>query len=188
MSLIHTNFNSILSSRWAFLLLLSIFGFNGIPQGNSQIFLQLEFYDNPKSIKYQVGEQLTFKTEESSQWITKRIEKLDYDNQIIIFTSSYQDLTEITQVKRHKKWVKQLGLKLMQFSAAWFLYGGIAHFAADDFDFGYDTLGIGGGALLTGYVMYKFAGTSTYDVKNKERLRIIDVSWPDPVRSRSLRN
>lgn len=171
---------SLLTSRWTFLSFLFVFGYCGVPQGNSQILLQLEFYDNPKSIKYKIGEQLIFKTEESAQWKTKRIEKLDYDNQIIIFTSSYQDLNEITQVKRHKRWVKQLGLKLMQFSAAWFLYGGIAHFAVDDFDFGYDTLGIGGGALLTGYIMYKFAGTKTYDVKNKERLRIIDISWPDP--------
>ncbi len=77
--------------------------------------------------------------------------------------------------------MKQLGIKLMQFSAAWFLYGGISKLIDDENPFGWDHAGIGGGAFLTGFIMSKLASSTTYDVKDgKDRLRIIDISWPDP--------
>jgi hypothetical protein len=114
-------------------------------------------------------------------WKTEKIQSINYDTQIIVFTSGYEHLDNIIKVRRYKPWVRQLGLKLMQFSAAWFLYGGISELINDDFSFGWDHATIGGGALVTGFVMYKLAASTTYDVKGgKDRLRIIDISWPDP--------
>ena len=146
-----------------------------------QVLLQLEIYDNPKSYKYGPGSKLSYKTTTMEDWETEKIESIDYENQIIVFQSGYEHLDNIVKVRRYKPWVKQLGLKLMQFSAAWFLYGGISKLINEDNPFGWDHVGIGGGAFFTGFVMSKLASSTTYDVKDgKDRLRIIDISWPDP--------
>jgi len=143
--------------------------------------LQLELYDNPKAIKYGPGSTLSYLTDSMEDWKTEKIQSIDYENQIIVFTSGYEHLSNITKVRRYKPWVRQLGLRLMQFSAAWFLYGGIVQVADKDFSFGWDHAGIGGGAFITGFVMYKLASSTTYDVQGGgDRLRIIDISWPDP--------
>ena len=160
------------------LLLCSLISIN---RSQAQVLLQLELYDNPKGIKFGPGSTLSYKTTTMEDWKTEKIQSINYDTQIIVFTSGYEHLDNIVKVRRYKPWVRQLGLKLMQFSAAWFLYGGISELINDDFSFGWDHATIGGGALVTGFVMYKLASSTTYDVKGgKDRLRIIDISWPDP--------
>ncbi|NNF35982.1 MAG: hypothetical protein HKN68_17875 [Saprospiraceae bacterium] len=148
---------------------------------SSQVLLQLEIYDNPKSFKYGAGATLSYKTTSMEDWETEKIESIDYENQIIVFKSGYENLDNIVKVRRYKPWVKGLGLQLMRFSAAWFLYGGISKLINSENPFGWDHVGIGGGAFLTGFIMTKLASSTTYDVKGgKDRLRIIDISWPDP--------
>ena len=167
---------------WIKITILTIGLFLGFSiTGNAQVLLQLELYDNPKSIKYGPGSTLTYFSKSLQEWKTEKIESINYESKIIVFTSGYEHLDDLLKVKRYKPWVRQLGLRLMQFSAAWFLYGGIAQIVSDDYDFGWDHAGIGGGAFVTGYVLYKLASTTTYNVKGgKDRLRIIDISWPDP--------
>ncbi len=147
---------------------------------HGQQLLQLEIYNDPIAKKFGPGDVLIYQTKSLKEWQTDKIESVDYENQLVFFVNGYEHLDNFTKVKIYKKWVKQLGLKLMQFSAAWFLYGGIVEIIDDDFDFGWDTVGVGGGALITGYFLYKFASSKTYDVKGKDRLRIIDISWPEP--------
>ena len=163
------------------LFLTAVLGLFTTHSVNAQILLQLELYDNPKSIKYGPGSKLTYKTNTITEWETERIESIDYENQIIVFQSGYEHLEAITKVRRYKPWVKGIGMQLMRFSAAWFLYGGISKLIDNDNPFGWDHFGIGGGAFLTGFVMSKLASSTTYDVQGgKDRLRIIDISWPNP--------
>ena len=150
------------------------------PMVQGQQLLQLEIYNDPIAKKFGPGDVLIYQTKSLKEWQTDKIESVDYQNQLVFFVNGYEHLDNFTKIKIYKKWVKQLGLKLMQFSAAWFLYGGIVEIIDDDFDFGWDTVGVGGGTLITGYFLYKFASSKTYDVKGKDRLRIIDISWPEP--------
>ena len=163
------------------IVLSCIFFSSLINNSQAQVLVQLEIYDNPKGIKFGPGSTLSYKTTTMENWKTEKIQSINYETQIIVFTSGFEHLDNIIKVRRYKPWVRQLGLKLMQFSAAWFLYGGISELINDDFSFGWDHATIGGGAFVTGFVMYKLAAVSTYNVKGgKDRLRIIDISWPDP--------
>jgi hypothetical protein len=162
------------------LIFLSLFTINNnCIQG--QVLVQLEKYDDPQAIKFGPGNYLHYKTRTSEDtWTRSKIEKIDYENQLIVFVRGYEKLDDITHIKIVNQTTKVLGDKLMQFSILWFLYGGITHLISDDYKFGWDTAGIGAGAFFTGFVIKKLGGEKIYNVKKRDRLRIIDISWPEP--------
>lgn len=146
-----------------------------------QVLVQLEKYDDPQGIKFGPGNHLIYKTEKSGdEWTRSKIEKVDFENQIIVFVRGYEHLKDITHIKIVNQTTKVLGDKLMQFSILWFLYGGITHLINDDYNFGWDTAGVGAGAFFTGFVIKNLGGEKIYNVKKRDRLRIIDISWPEP--------
>jgi hypothetical protein len=162
------------------LIFLSLFTIsNNCIQG--QVLVQLEKYDDPQAIKFGPGNYLHYKTMASEDtWTRSKIEKIDYENQLIVFVRGYEKLEDITHIKIVNQTTKVLGDKLMQFSILWFLYGGVTHLISDDYKFGWDTAGIGAGAFFTGFVIKKLGGEKIYNVKKRDRLRIIDISWPEP--------
>lgn len=164
------------------LILFLVIGmdFSGTPL-MSQILVQLEKYDDPEAVKFGPGNYLTYRTTETGdQWIRSKIISIDFENQKIEFVRNYENLEDITYVKIANQTTKVLGDKLMQFSILWFLYGGITHLVNEEYKFGWDTAGIGAGAFFTGFVVKKLGGEKIYNVKKRDRLRIIDISWPEP--------
>ena len=69
---------------------------------------------------------------------------------------------------------------LQTFGVAWFGFGGIAHFTTDSFDFGVDTFVTGTTALTTGWLIRKLFKFKKYKIGKKTRLKILDLSWPEP--------
>jgi hypothetical protein len=156
------------------------FSVSGI-DATAQVFVRLEKYDDPKSVKFGPGSTMYYRTyEEGDRWLKSKISEVDYENQIIVFVRGYEYLKDITHVKILNQTTKVLGDKLMQFSIAWFLYGGIATLINDDYTFGWDTAGIGIGAFVTGFVTKNLGGEKIFNVKKRDRLRIVDISWPEP--------
>lgn len=145
-----------------------------------QVLLQLEKYDDPQSIKFAPGNSIYYKSKSEKNWVKGKIEKIDYEEKLVVFTRSYEYVDDITHIKIVNPTTRLLGDRLMQFSILWFLYGGVTHLINDEYKFGWDTAGIGAGAFLTGFVIKKLGGKKIYNVKGRDRLRIIDISWPEP--------
>jgi len=147
---------------------------------SAQKILRIERYDDPQSIEYYPSQKLIYKLDEDDRWRTRKIRSLDYENQLIIFDVGYEPVSNIKYVKRYKKAPKFLGMMLMRFSIAWFVYGGITELVNDDWSFDRNIVSIGVGAFVTGFILNKFASTTIYGFESKNRLRIIDISWPEP--------
>lgn len=150
-----------------------------IQLGSGQKFLQLEVWNHPETIKFYEGQRIIFKTTEFPEaWQEQMIETILVDDNVLVFPDGLVHLDDITEFKIHNHVARAIGLKLMQFGVVWFGFGGVAA-AAYDFDFGWDTFAIGGGAILTGWLLRKLAGSRTYDVTGKDRLRLLDISLPE---------
>ena len=147
---------------------------------SGQKILRIEKYDDPKSIEYYSGQNLIYQLDGDERWRTRKIKSLDYENQLIIFDVGYEPISNIKNIKRFNKIPKYLGMTLMRFSAAWFIYGGITELVNEDWSFDRNIVSIGVGAFVTGFILSKFASTKIYGFESKNRLRIIDISWPEP--------
>ncbi|HMQ08160.1 MAG TPA: hypothetical protein PKC30_12730 [Saprospiraceae bacterium] len=163
-------------------LLISILLYVSASVSHAQVFLQLEYYDNPVSTRFFIGDYFMYQTQSTGKkWFHEKIEVIDYQQEFIYFSSGMVSLNEITRIKLYKKWAKGFGDILIRFGAGWFAFAAVTHFLNDNWNFGADTAAIGGGAIILGFLMKKVVATKSYNVKKQNRLRIIDVNWPDPV-------
>lgn len=147
---------------------------------SGQVFIQLEHYDDPVSTRFFIGDYFMYQTSSTGKkWFNEKIESIQFDEEMVYFTSGMLKLDEITKVKVYKRWARGFGDLLIRFGGGWFAYAGVTHFLNEDWNFGWDTAAIGGTAIFLGFLMKKVVATSTYNVKKKNRLRIMDIQWPE---------
>lgn len=161
------------------IILLSIGVFSFSTDMSAQVLLQLEKFNNPKTEKYYPGYTLIYKDKSFPKiWQKQTIVDIKDKEQIIVFEDSYISINDIIAVKKPRPFIKYISNGLYVFSANWFLIGGIATLA-DKYDFTWRDAIIGGTALVTGWIIGKFYYKTT-KLNKKNRLRILDLSWPDP--------
>ena len=142
---------------------------------SAQRFLQIEMINDPVTIKIQEGEVISYKIYESDDWLTSKIEKFLISEKAIVLETGYVRLEDISHVMRYRPFANYLGKGLMTFGAGWLVYGGIAAIGAD-FDFGGDTLIIGGGSFFFGWLIRKLFYKKPIVIGNRYRLRLLDLT------------
>ncbi len=146
----------------------------------AQRFLQIELFNNPQTIKFYPNDKICIKTLESEdEWLVYEIEDVIPDENIIVYPQGYLPLDQITHIRVYKDIAKAVSIGLSQFGFVWLGFGGLAH-AFSDFEFGWDTLAIGLVAIVTGWILKKFAAKKDYTIGKKARLRILDIRFPTP--------
>lgn len=147
-------------------------------QTKAQVFLQLERFNNPKSLKFEIGETLEFRLKEfPDTWRKEIIIDLIADEQLIVFEDNYYSVQEIKNLRLRYPAVKTLGLRFMQFSAAWLVYGGIATLASEGYTIGSRELLIGGSFALGGYLMRTIFSKKKVKLSSRKRLRVMDLRF-----------
>ncbi|MEE9440014.1 MAG: hypothetical protein V3V14_13495 [Saprospiraceae bacterium] len=160
--------------------LFLIIGILSPSRSNAQVVLYLEVMNDAKPIKYYVGDWVSYKTAEfPDDWQNRQIKKIIAKEKIILFEGKLLKLSDITDIRRSRTWVNAIGYSLQSFGTAWLVYGAIAHYSTS-FEFGTDTAIIGGGALISGYLLRKFFKYKKYRIGKKNRIKILDISWPEP--------
>lgn len=148
---------------------------------DAQVVLYLEIMTEDKPIKYYVGQELMYKSKAfPDDWLKIRIERIMDEEKLILFDGGMLKLEDITQIRRNRGWATVAGYMLQTFGVAWFGFGGIAHFTTDSFNFGVDTAVIGGTAIVSGWLIKKLFRFKKYKIGKKVRLKILDLSWPEP--------
>lgn len=148
---------------------------------SAQVVLYLELMKEEKPIKYYEGQMLSYKSAEyPGEWNEVVIERIMDAEQIILFDGGMLKLSDITDVRRTRPWARTVGLMMQTFGVAWLGFGGLAHFTTSTFDFGVDTAVIGGTSIIAGYTIRKLFKYKKYKIGNKHRLKILDLSWPEP--------
>lgn len=157
--------------KWGIVIMLIIW----VIVAQCQVFLQIEKFNSPHSIKMMEGDYIQIKTYAyPDDWRAMRIEQIMVDDNVIIFSDDMLSITEISEARIRKNTVKQVALLLETFGITWFTFAGILQ-VVGRWDFGVDTAVIGGTALIGGYVLDKTKGHSVYKMGKNARLRIVDL-------------
>lgn len=155
---------------------------SSITQTNAQVVLYMEIMGDAKPIKYYEGQTLSFKSEEyPDEWQDIKIDRIIDEEKLVLYPGGMLKLADITDVRRSRGWANTIGYMLQTFGTAWLAFGGVAHFAYSNFTFGGDTLAIGATAMASGYLIRKLMKYKKYKIGRRNRLKILDLSWPDPV-------
>lgn len=148
---------------------------------HSQVVLYMEIMTEDKPVKYYSGQRLMFKSADfPDDWREITIERILDEEKVILYDGGMLALDDIIAVRRTRAWANTIGYMLQTFGVSWFAFGGVAHFTTDSFDFGVDSAIIGGTALVSGYLIRKLFKYKNYKIGKKVRLKILDLSWPEP--------
>jgi hypothetical protein len=147
----------------------------------AQVVLYVEIMTEDKPIKYYEGQSLMFKEKQFPEdWQLVKINRIIDAEKIILYEGGMLKMEDIIEIRRTRPWATAIGYMLQTFGVAWLTFGGIAHFTTDSFDFGVDTAVIGGTAIISGWLIRKLFKYKTYKIGKKVRLKILDLSWPEP--------
>lgn len=155
------------------LMILAFFFSYGVVTG--QKYLQIEMINDPVTIKIQEGEIITYKLHDSEEWITSKINRFLVEEKAIVMEDGFARLEDISYIMRYRPVADYIGKGLMTFGTGWLVYGGIAAVGAD-FDFGGDTLLIGGGSFFFGWLIRKLFNKKPLHIGHRYRLRLLDLS------------
>lgn len=147
---------------------------------HAQVFLQLERFNNPKSLRFEIGDVLEYQLKDyPDSWHKNRILDLQPEEQVIVFEDQFHPVSELELIRLRYPTVKSLGNRFMQFSAVWFLYGGIASVASDGFSIGRNEILVGATMAVSGFLMRSFFHKKKVRLGKKKRLRVMDLRF-DP--------
>ena len=144
----------------------------------AQIFLQLERFDNPKSKKFQIGEDFEFRLHEYPKtWRKSEMIDLIPEKQLIVFEDTYYSIEEIKDIRLRYPTIKALGTRTMQFSAVWFVYGGVATLASEGYTMSEREIILGGSVALAGFLLRQFFSKKRVKLGKRKRLRVMDLRF-----------
>ncbi|MBT8231012.1 MAG: hypothetical protein HKO66_11880 [Saprospiraceae bacterium] len=147
----------------------------------SQVFLQLEKANSLNSIKFYEGDVIEFKLKAFPKtWRKEELMTIKPEENILVFESTFYKLEEFHSIKLQKPWAKSVGTKLVQFSAAWYLYGGIASVASEDYTMSKDEIIIGGVIAAIGAFVRSAFSKKVFKLNKRKRLRILDLRMSVP--------
>lgn len=148
---------------------------------SSQIYLQLEIFNQAKTIKYSKGEIIHFqKKATADEWYSMQIQDILVDDGIILFDNDFVRVEDISKVRRSNVAAKYVGKSLMTFALAYALYGVIIEVFTDNDSINTTNMGIAAGAFASGYTLNKLFGTKIYWIGKTSRMRIIDLRFYVP--------
>jgi len=146
---------------------------------SAQTYLYLEDMTQVRAIKIPVGSTISIKTIDNPEWTSYTISRLLDQDGLILHPSGMIDITDITHLRRQRPWVKALAYSLQTFGVAWGLYGGIVLLANPSgttlpIVITWSVIPIAAAFLMKKIWLYK-----KYKIGNKNRLKILDLSFPD---------
>lgn len=145
---------------------------------SSQIYLQLERANNPKSLKFYENELLEFTLKEYPKtWRYETILAIKPDANTIVFEDNFYNINEIHSIRLRKQWATSIGTNLLYASAAWFTYGAIGSLTSGSqgYKMSSDEILIGVGAATIGYFIRTVLSKKKIKLNSRKRLRIMDI-------------
>lgn len=149
-----------------------------------QIFLQLERFNSPKTIKFIEGDELEFRIHDYPKtWRHGILSRIMLEEETIILDGEFFQLQDIKDLRITKYGAQLLGIRMYQFATAWSTFAIIADvanapvgFGGDEtFMIGIDTVAIAGGSVLLGLIFQKILGRKKYKLEKNSRLRFVDL-------------
>ena len=159
-----------------FLSLLIFFVFNNSIELCSQIYLQIETKNNPKTSKLYQGMLIEYARKDYPKiWRKSEIMGIIPETDLLLMEDNYIKPSDIVALRYDRPVVSGIGKKMMQASAVWFVYGGLATLGIDDYTISTREIVYGVSAASIGYLLRKIFGKRKMKIGNRRRLRIVDI-------------
>lgn len=155
------------------------------PSGvSAQKFIQLEKANKAKTIKFYVGQEITYRLKGNADWYTSTITDVQMDSQRVALDLKYMPVSNIAAIQLHYPGIlRALGPSLMVFGAAWAGFSLIGA-AFDDYKLTAGTAIVSGTGLASGFVLHQIFKSKRVRLTERRRLRAVEV----PVVNLKLKN
>jgi len=98
------------------------------------------------------------------------------ERNIFLLEDNYYKPSDLYQLGYERKFFRQFGGRLMQFSAVWFVYGGLASITPD-YNMSQSEAIIGGSIGVVGFLMSRIVGKRKVKLGGRNNLRILDIRF-----------
>jgi hypothetical protein len=159
-----------------FLSLLVFFFCVKTAQLYGQVYLQIETVNSPKTTKIYEGSIIEYAHKDYPKiWRKSEIVDIIPETNLLLLEDNYINPSEIVALRFNRPVVSGIGKKLIQASAVWFVYGGIASLAIDDYTISKREIIIGASAATIGFLVSKLFGKRKMKIGKRKNLRIVDI-------------
>jgi hypothetical protein len=147
---------------------------------SAQVYVQLEIFNDPKAIKYSVGDEITYQVSYNpGVWNKGRIDQILIDENTLVLNSEILELKYVTDFMLFRNSVKYVSGTVQSFGLIWLIQGSIAAVFGENTSWG-SVLSIGGGSFIGGWIFRKLFYKIPVRINDKNRLRIIDTRFVVP--------
>lgn len=141
----------------------------------AQKFIQLEKANRAKTLKFYVGQDLTYRLKGETEWFTSTITDVQMDSQKVSFDLKPVPVADIEAIRlQHPGLVRSLGPALMIFGASWAGFA-LVGAAFDDYELTAGTAIVSGAGLASGYLLYRIFKNKKVKMGERRRLRAVEV-------------
>ncbi len=146
---------------------------------HAQVFLQLNRYGNPEPKRFYIQDNLYYQSVDyKDQWLKREIDSFLIPDSTIVFTDGMIKVNTITKIKIFKPLANSIGTRLIQFGAVWLLYGTAAHiYYSQTTPWDSRVWGVSLGSIASGWLTKKLFSSKTYSINDKNRLKIMDLTF-----------
>jgi hypothetical protein len=143
----------------------------------AQVYVQLEIFNDPKAIKYSVGDQITYQASyDPGVWNKGRIDQILVDENTLILNNEILELKYVTDFMLFRNSVKYLTGTVQSFGLIWLVQGSLAAVFGKNTTWS-SVLSIGGGSFVGAWIFRKLFYKVPVKINDKNRLRIIDTRF-----------
>ena len=146
----------------------------------SQKILQIEKVNSLKSIRYFVGDEITYKLKsDPDYWYTEIISDVIPQDSIVILQIGYVHLKEIAEIKvtDARKWSVLIGNKLVQFGLSWGFWSVVGGTFSST-PIGWAALTVPLVSAGVGSIIKFLFKSKRHKIGKRKRLRLLDLSFP----------
>ncbi len=142
---------------------------------HGQVFLQIEKMNSPKTVRLYEGTMLEYALIEYPDiWRKSSIQEIIPESDLLLFDDNYHKPEELAALRFNRPVISGIGTKLVQASAVWFVYGGIASITPE-YNMSSGEMIFGASVAAFGYLIKKLFGKRKMKLGKRRNLRIVDL-------------
>ena len=140
-----------------------------------QVFLQIEKANSPNTIKLTEGTILEYALKEYPDvWRKGTIQEIIPETDLILFGDNYYKPEALAALRFNRPVISGIGKKLMQVSAVWYVYGGIASLTSE-YNMSGGEMIFGASVAAFGFLIKKLFSKRKMKLGKRRNLRIVDL-------------
>jgi len=142
----------------------------------SQVYLQIEKKNSPKTIKLYEGSHIEYARKDYPKiWRKSEIFEIIPETDLLLLEDNYIKPSDIVALRFERPVIAGLGKKMIQGSAVWFVYGGLATLGIEDYTMSKREIIIGASVATLGVLVSKLFGKRKMKLGKRRNLRIVDI-------------